>query len=65
MSDKCTHRCLKVTGDAKKEAVAINKSLTCLGDVIFARVSRERLVLGCMTESKYGVSMPKNGIFAP
>ena len=29
---------MKVTGDAKKEAVAINKSLTCLGDVIFARV---------------------------
>ena len=27
-----------MTGDAKKEAVAINKSLTCLGDVIFARV---------------------------
>ena len=40
-----------MTGDAKKEAVAINKSLTCLGDVIFARVSWDWLVLGCTTES--------------
>merc|ERR1711981_1148106 len=30
----------KVTGDAKKEAVAINKSLTCLGDVIFSRANK-------------------------
>ena len=63
MFDKYTHRCLKVTGDAKKEAVAINKSLTCLGDVIFARVSRDRLVLGCMKESKCKISVPKKWNF--